>query len=134
MGDMHSSATSGGRTAVRIDRSSSKCNKNTQVRIQNREKRPSRGREGRGRRCVCKECCDPSKDKKSPAIAVGTRSEPARDEQVGRLRHASPLPTSDRGPGGLRSTSRVGVPFKKCGFKRVHFHERSRAIFFLLNR
>ena len=39
--------------------------------------------------------------------------------QVGRLRAALPLPTSGclrRGPGGLRTAARGGIPFQKCGF------------------
>ena len=45
--------------------------------------------------------------------------------QVGCLRRASLLPTSNRRPGGLQFTRRVSVPFKKCGFKRVQNDSRT---------
>ena len=62
--------------------------------------------------------------KSRPALAVGTRLKPARNGRwvASAMLHASFFQPRS---GGLQSTRRVSIPFKKCGFKRVRFTHRA---------
>lgn len=67
----------------------------------------------------------PVKNKiKCPALAVGTRLKPARNGRwvASVVLHASFFQPRS---GGLQSTRRVSIPFKKCGFKRVRCTHRA---------